>query len=48
MLRFVSREAGRLALGLLGAGLLAAAISALAAPHAGDGVFASWPPGGGR
>ncbi len=40
MLRFVSREAGRLALGLLGAALLAAAISALAMPHAGDGVFA--------
>jgi peptide/nickel transport system permease protein len=40
MLRFVSREAGRLALGLLGAALLAAAIAALAQPHAGDGVFA--------
>lgn len=40
MLRFVSREAGRLALGLLGSGLLAAAISALALPHAGDGPIA--------
>ncbi|MEI9887213.1 MAG: DJ-1/PfpI family protein [Rhizomicrobium sp.] len=37
MLRFVLREAGRLALGLLGAVLLAAAVSALAAPQAGDG-----------
>ncbi len=40
MLRFVLREAGRLALGLLGAVLLAAAISGLARPHAGDGP---WP-----
>ncbi len=39
MLRFVSREAGRLALGLLGAALLAAAIAALALPHAGDGIL---------
>lgn len=39
MLRFVLREAGRLALGLLGAVLLAAAISGLALPHAGDGVL---------
>jgi peptide/nickel transport system permease protein len=39
MLRFVSREAGRLALELLGAVLLAAAIAALALPHAGDGAF---------
>lgn len=40
MLRFVAREAGRLALGLLGAGVLAAAIAALAQPHAGPGVLA--------
>ena len=40
MLRFASREAGRLALSLLGAVLLAAAISALALPHARDGVLA--------
>lgn len=40
MLRFVLREAGRLVLGLLGAALLAAAISALALPHAGDGALA--------
>ncbi|HUO88228.1 MAG TPA: ABC transporter permease subunit [Rhizomicrobium sp.] len=39
MLRFVSREAGRLALQLLGAILLAAAISALAQPRARDGVL---------
>ncbi len=39
MLRFVAREAGRLVLGLLGAVLLAAAISALAVPQAGDGAF---------
>lgn len=37
MLRFVVNEAERLALGLLGAALLAAAIAALALPHAGDG-----------
>ena len=37
MLRFVLREAGRLALGLLGAVLLASAIATLAVPHAGDG-----------
>ena len=40
MLRFVLREAGRLGLSLFGAALLAAAISALALPHAGDGLFA--------
>jgi len=39
MLRFVLREGGRLALGLLGAVLLAAAIAALALPHAGDGAL---------
>lgn len=39
MLRFVLREAGRLALGLFGAVLLAAAIAALARPLAGDGVL---------
>ncbi len=37
MLRFVLNEAGRLALGLFGAALMAAAIAALALPHAGDG-----------
>ncbi|MEJ1968093.1 MAG: ABC transporter permease subunit [Rhizomicrobium sp.] len=40
MLRVVLREAGRLGLGLLGALLLAAAMAALAAPRAGDGVLA--------
>ena len=39
MLRFVLREAGRTGLGLVGAVLLAAAISALAAPGASDGVW---------
>ncbi|HXC54253.1 MAG TPA: ABC transporter permease subunit [Rhizomicrobium sp.] len=39
MLRFVVREAARTGLSLLGAALLAAAISALAAPHAGDGTW---------
>jgi len=39
MLRFVLREAGKTALGLLGAVLLAAAIAALADPHAGDGAW---------
>ncbi|HJW42289.1 MAG TPA: ABC transporter permease subunit [Rhizomicrobium sp.] len=39
MLRFVSREAGKLALSLVGAMLLAAAISALAAPDAGAGAW---------
>jgi len=39
MLRFVSREAGKLALSLAGAVLLAAAISALAAPDAGGGAW---------
>ncbi|MBS0473053.1 MAG: ABC transporter permease subunit [Proteobacteria bacterium] len=39
MLRFVAREAGRLALGLIGAALLAAAIAGLALPHAEDGLF---------
>ncbi len=39
MLRFVLREAGRTALGLLGAALLAAAVSALAQPHARDGIL---------
>jgi peptide/nickel transport system permease protein len=39
MLRFVLREAGRLALGLLGAVLLAAAIAAFALPHADDGAL---------
>jgi peptide/nickel transport system permease protein len=38
MLRFVAIEAGRLALGLIGAALLAAAIAALALPHAQDGA----------
>jgi peptide/nickel transport system permease protein len=45
MLRFMLREAGKLALGLLGAVLLAAAITGLAAPHAQDGVWqflAAW------
>ena len=40
MLRFVLREAGRLALGLLGAVLLASAIAALAMPGAGGGTVA--------
>jgi ABC-type dipeptide/oligopeptide/nickel transport system permease component len=40
MLRFVLREAGRLALGLLGALLMAAAMGALAAPHAGSSITA--------
>jgi len=40
MLRFVLREAGRLALGLLGALLMAAAMAALGAPHAGNSVTA--------
>lgn len=39
MLRFVLREAGRTVLGLLGAALLAAAVSALAQPHARDGIL---------
>jgi len=39
MLRFVLREAGRTGLGLAGAVLLAAAISALAMPGAGDGLW---------
>ncbi|MEJ0027424.1 MAG: ABC transporter permease subunit [Rhizomicrobium sp.] len=39
MLRFVLREAGRTGLGLAGAVLLAAAISALATPGAGDGIW---------
>jgi peptide/nickel transport system permease protein len=39
MLRFVLREAGKTALGLLGALLLAAALSALARPEAGDGTL---------
>ncbi len=39
MLRFVLREAGRTGLGLVGAVLLAAAISALAMPGAGDGLW---------
>lgn len=40
MLWFVLREAGRLALGLLGALLMAAAMGALAAPHAAGSVTA--------
>lgn len=40
MLQFVLREAGRLGLGLASAALLAAAISGLSLPGAGDGV---WP-----
>jgi peptide/nickel transport system permease protein len=45
MLRFVAREAGRLALGLTGAALLAAAIAALADVPAGEGLLgflAAW------
>jgi peptide/nickel transport system permease protein len=45
MLRFVLNEAGRLALGLLGAALMSAAVASFALPHAGDGpVFfiAGW------
>jgi peptide/nickel transport system permease protein len=38
MLRFALREAGRLALGLLGALLMAAAMAALADPRAGGGI----------
>jgi peptide/nickel transport system permease protein len=37
--RFVLREAGKLGLGLLGAVLLAAAIAAVARPHATDGLW---------
>ncbi len=39
MLRFVLREAGKTALGLAGAVLLAAALSALAEPRAGEGIW---------
>jgi peptide/nickel transport system permease protein len=38
MLRFVLNEAGRLLLSLFGAALMAAAIAALSAPHAGEGA----------
>lgn len=38
MLRFVLNEAGRLALGLFGAALIAAAIAAVSVPHAGEGI----------
>lgn len=45
MLQFALREAGRLALGLLGALLMAAAMAALSGPHAGSGIgpfLAAW------